>query len=75
MIRFTPIAGGVCTVPLINAASFDTSADDVFGRIAGRHDVLCDLFSLGIHRYWKQRVAALIAAEPWTNMRLPTATC
>ncbi len=51
-----------------NAASFDGGADDVFGRIAGRYDVLCDLFSLGIHRYWKHRVAALIAAEPWDSM-------
>jgi ubiquinone/menaquinone biosynthesis methyltransferase len=51
-----------------NAASFDGGADDVFGRIAGRYDVLCDLFSLGIHRYWKRRVAALIAAEPWDSM-------
>ena len=55
-------------VPSSNAASFDTGVDDVFGRIAGRYDVLCDLFSLGIHRYWKRRVAALIAAEPWGNM-------
>jgi demethylmenaquinone methyltransferase / 2-methoxy-6-polyprenyl-1,4-benzoquinol methylase len=55
-------------VPSTNAASFDTGADDVFGRIAGRYDVLCDLFSLGIHRHWKHRVATLIAAEPWTNM-------
>jgi ubiquinone/menaquinone biosynthesis methyltransferase len=55
-------------VPSTNAASLDIGADDVFGRIAGRYDLLCDLFSLGIHRYWKHRVAALIAAEPWTNM-------
>jgi hypothetical protein len=31
---------GACTVPSTNAASFDTGADDVFGRIAGRYDVL-----------------------------------
>jgi demethylmenaquinone methyltransferase/2-methoxy-6-polyprenyl-1,4-benzoquinol methylase len=55
-------------VPSNNAASFDTGADDVFGRLAGRYDKLCDLFSLGIHRYWKHRVAGLIAAEPCTNM-------
>jgi ubiquinone/menaquinone biosynthesis methyltransferase len=55
-------------VPSTNAASFDTGVDDVFGRIAGRYDALCDLFSLGIHRYWKRRVATLIAAEPWSNM-------
>lgn len=32
-----------------NAAEFDTRLDDVLGRIAGRYDALCDLFSLGIH--------------------------
>jgi ubiquinone/menaquinone biosynthesis C-methylase UbiE len=51
-----------------NAASFDSRADDVFGRIAGRYDVLCDLFSLGIHRLWKRRVAHLIAQERWSGM-------
>jgi ubiquinone/menaquinone biosynthesis methyltransferase len=51
-----------------NAASFDSGADDVFGRIAGRYDVLCDLFSFGIHRLWKRRVASLIAQEPWSGM-------
>jgi demethylmenaquinone methyltransferase / 2-methoxy-6-polyprenyl-1,4-benzoquinol methylase len=35
-----------------NAASFD-----VFTRIASRYDVLCDLFSLGIHRTWKGAMA------------------
>jgi demethylmenaquinone methyltransferase/2-methoxy-6-polyprenyl-1,4-benzoquinol methylase len=52
----------------LNAARFNTSDDDVFGRIASRYDLLCDLFSLGIHRYWKRRVAALIANEPWTDL-------
>lgn len=51
-----------------NAAAFETQADDVFGRIASRYDVLSDLFSFGIHRLWKRRVAALIAAESWTNL-------
>jgi demethylmenaquinone methyltransferase/2-methoxy-6-polyprenyl-1,4-benzoquinol methylase len=51
-----------------NAASLDSVADDVFSRIASRHDVLCDLFSLGIHRIWKNRMARRIAAEPWDNM-------
>lgn len=49
-----------------NAADFHTQADDIFGRIATRYDLLCDLFSLGIHRLWKRRVAMLIAQEPWT---------
>lgn len=55
-------------MPSANAASFDAGVDDVFGRISGRYDVLCDLFSFGIHRLWKRRVAALIAQEPWSRM-------
>jgi ubiquinone/menaquinone biosynthesis methyltransferase len=51
-----------------NAAEFDTQFDDVFGRIADRYDVLCDLFSLGIHRLWKRRVAQVIAEEPWSQL-------
>jgi demethylmenaquinone methyltransferase / 2-methoxy-6-polyprenyl-1,4-benzoquinol methylase len=51
-----------------NAASFDSVQDDVFSRIASRYDVLCDLFSLGIHRTWKSRMARRIAAEQWENM-------
>jgi demethylmenaquinone methyltransferase / 2-methoxy-6-polyprenyl-1,4-benzoquinol methylase len=53
---------------LLNAATFSPDRDDVFGRIASRYDLLCDLFSLGIHRYWKRRVAALIASEPWNDL-------
>lgn len=49
-----------------NAADFHAQLDDVFGRIADRYDLLCDLFSLGVHRLWKRRVAALITQEPWT---------
>ena len=33
-----------------NAAEFAWRHDDVFGRIAGRYDLLCDVFSFGIHR-------------------------
>jgi demethylmenaquinone methyltransferase / 2-methoxy-6-polyprenyl-1,4-benzoquinol methylase len=51
-----------------NAAEFDTQRDDVFGRIASRYDLLCDLFSLGIHRLWKRRVAQEIAKEPWSQL-------
>jgi len=46
-----------------NAAEFYTQSDDVFGRIADRYDLLCDLFSMGIHRLWKRRVASVIARE------------
>jgi demethylmenaquinone methyltransferase / 2-methoxy-6-polyprenyl-1,4-benzoquinol methylase len=54
--------------PSENAAEFYTQQDDVFGRIASRYDVLCDLFSCGIHRLWKRRVAQLIAKEPWSQL-------
>ena|SRR5215207_10014595 len=50
-----------------NAAKFHAQHDDVFGRIAHRYDFLCDLFSFGIHRFWKQRVAGMIAKESWTR--------
>lgn len=46
-----------------NAASFGPDKDDVFGRIADRYDFLCDLFSLGIHRLWKRKMASAIALE------------
>ena len=51
-----------------NAAHFDMRADDIFARIAGRYDLLCDLFSFGLHRLWKRRVANLIAAAQWHSM-------
>lgn len=46
-----------------NAAAFDPTADDVFSRIAGRYDRLCDIFSLFAHRIWKARIAELMAQE------------
>jgi demethylmenaquinone methyltransferase/2-methoxy-6-polyprenyl-1,4-benzoquinol methylase len=48
-----------------NAAAFSSHRDDVFGRIATRYDVLCDLFSFGIHRAWKRAVAREISQQPW----------
>ncbi len=51
-----------------NAADFAWQQDDVFGRVADRYDLLCDLFSLGIHRLWKRRVARVIARERWTTL-------
>ena len=53
---------------LDNAAHFAWQHDDVFGRIAARYDLLCDVFSLGIHRVWKRRVAKLIASEDWATL-------
>jgi ubiquinone/menaquinone biosynthesis methyltransferase len=51
-----------------NAAEFYAQQDDVFGRIANRYDLLCDLFSFGVHRLWKQRVAQVIAKESWSRL-------
>ncbi len=51
-----------------NAAEFQTQQDDVFGRIADRYDVLCDLFSFWIHRLWKRRVAEVITREHWSRL-------
>jgi len=51
-----------------NAAEFYTLEDDVFGRIASRYDLLCDLFSFGIHRLWKRRVAQVITKESWSSL-------
>jgi len=49
-----------------NAAEFAWQHDDVFGRIASRYDLLCDVFSFGIHRFWKRAVARRIASEEWS---------
>ena len=51
-----------------NAAEFAWQHDDVFGRIASRYDLLCDLFSFGIHRLWKRAVARRIASEEWNYL-------
>lgn len=56
------------SIPSSNAAEFVTQNDDVFGRIANRYNLLCDLFSFGIHRLWKRKVAGRIAQELWTSM-------
>jgi ubiquinone/menaquinone biosynthesis methyltransferase len=46
-----------------NAAHFDPQSDDVFGRLAGRYDRLCDIFSVFAHRLWKSRIAERISGE------------
>ena len=51
-----------------NAAEFQSSVDDVFARIAGRYDMLCDIFSFGIHRLWKGRMAKAMAAEEGSSI-------
>lgn len=55
-----------CLEQSANAAEFAWRSDDVFGRIASRYDLLCDVFSFGIHRLWKRRVAQRIASAPWS---------
>ena len=52
--------------PHHNAAGFEPAADDVFARIATRYDRLCDIFSLGLHRHWKARMARHMAGAPGT---------
>lgn len=51
-----------------NAADFHPTQDDVFGRIASRYDLMCDLFSLGIHRSWKNNVAREISQHQWQTL-------
>ncbi len=51
-----------------NAAEFEWRKDDVFDRIASRYDTLCDVFSLGVHRIWKRRVAKRLASEEWSTL-------
>lgn len=51
-----------------NAAEFAWQSDDVFGRIASRYDKLSDIFSFGIHRLWKRRVAKRITSEKWNTL-------
>ncbi len=51
-----------------NAAEFEWQRDDVFGRIAKRYDLLCDLFSFGIHRLWKRKIAKHISGEESSSL-------
>ncbi len=38
--------------------------NDLFTRIASRYDLLNDLQSFGLHRYWKRRVVEMAAPHP-----------
>lgn len=58
----------VVSSPHQNSAEFAWQNDNVFGRIASRYDTLCDVFSFGIHRLWKRRVAQRIASEDWNTL-------
>src|SRR5213083_770447 len=37
---------------------------DLFARIAPRYDLVNDLQSLGLHRFWKRRVLKLASVQP-----------
>ena len=37
---------------------------DLFSRIAPRYDLINDLQSFGLHRYWKRRVLRLARPQP-----------
>jgi demethylmenaquinone methyltransferase/2-methoxy-6-polyprenyl-1,4-benzoquinol methylase len=37
---------------------------DLFSRIAPRYDLINDLQSFGLHRYWKRRVVRLVRPQP-----------
>src|SRR5437016_3404578 len=41
-----------------------TKVRDLFARIARRYDLLNDLQSFGLHRYWKQRLLKLAQVQP-----------
>jgi demethylmenaquinone methyltransferase/2-methoxy-6-polyprenyl-1,4-benzoquinol methylase len=47
-----------------NSAEFTPASDNVFARISGRYDRLCDVFSLGAHRLWKAFMARRMADLP-----------
>jgi ubiquinone/menaquinone biosynthesis methyltransferase len=38
--------------------------EDLFGGIASRYDLINDLQSFGLHRWWKQRLVRLAAVKP-----------
>ena len=41
-----------------------TKVKALFGRIAPRYDLINDLQSFGLHRYWKRRLVMLAAPQP-----------
>lgn len=45
-------------------ASRSPRVKDLFGAIAGRYDLINDLQSLGLHRWWKRRVVRLAQVGP-----------
>src|SRR5437016_1687346 len=67
-------AGKYCVVPrfaLVMASRFFApggqraeKVDQLFTAIAPRYDLINDLQSLGLHRYWKQRVVRLARVRP-----------
>lgn len=41
-----------------------TLVQDVFNRVASKYDLMNDLMSLGLHRYWKDQLVQTIQARP-----------
>lgn len=41
-----------------------TKVKDLFTRIASRYDLMNDLQSFGLHRYWKRRLIELARVKP-----------
>src|SRR3989442_647851 len=67
------IGGGDATMPppmepTVSAkrAEEDRAAkvEDLFSRIAPRYDLINDLQSFGLHRFWKKRVLNLVSVQP-----------
>jgi demethylmenaquinone methyltransferase/2-methoxy-6-polyprenyl-1,4-benzoquinol methylase len=47
-----------------SGAARGTRVNELFSRIAPRYDLINDLQSFGLHRYWKRRVALLADPKP-----------
>ena len=47
------------------------SVERMFNNISGRYDLLNDIFSFGLHRYWKRKLLALLnprEGEKWLDL-------
>ncbi len=49
---------------LVSGAQRAARVNDLFDTIAPRYDLINDLQSLGLHRFWKQRLVTLAAGQP-----------
>src|SRR3954466_3510104 len=48
----------------VDAAEKPKLVRGVFDRVAGRYDLMNDLMSVGVHRLWKDAVAARLNPQP-----------